>query len=231
MRAFKTVRRIEPDWHYTEPRPYRADAWAEAAGADDAPALDVRPADSPDAMSRDADAVLDLIDAVIAADALASREADDAIAIADAPAAGGPIPARDLMHSLYEQYCGALENPQASPSAGWAAQMTAAHRPLPDLRADAREGVDATDSIAGLLSGARVLDDAFGPLTPGDGPDPAATEPVPEILRLFAPAEYHATAARRQGGLPPALTRQEHQTLAIDSPLPASAPAPACNAR
>ncbi|AOK63966.1 type VI secretion protein [Burkholderia ubonensis] len=222
MRAFKTVRRIEPDWHYTEPRPYRAAAWAEAAGdADDAPA--------PDAMPRDADAVLDLIDAVIAADALASRQADDAIA--DAAAAGGPMPARDLMHSLYEQYCGALENPQASLSAGWAAQMTAAHRPLPDLRADAREGVDATDSIAGLLSGARVLDDAFGPLTPGDGPDPAATEPVPEILRLFAPAEYHATAARRQGGLPPALTRQEHQTLAIDSPLPASAPAPACDAR
>ncbi|WP_080422490.1 TagK domain-containing protein [Burkholderia ubonensis] len=228
MRAFKTVRRIEPDWHYTEPRPYRADAWAEAAADDDAPALDVRPADSPDAMPRDADAVLDLIDAVIAADALASRQADDAIA--DAPAAGGPIPARDLMHSLYEQYCGALENPQASLSAGWAAQMTAAHRPLPDLRADAREGVDATDSIAGLLSGARVLDDAFGPLTPGDGPDPAATEPVPEILRLFAPAEYHATAARRQGGLPPALTRQEHQTLAIDSPLPACPPAPACGA-
>ncbi|KVO36031.1 TagK domain-containing protein [Burkholderia ubonensis] len=220
MRAFKTVRRIEPDWHYTEPRPYRADAWAEAAGAGEAPA--------PDAMPRDADAVLDLIDAVIAADALASRQADDAIA--DAPAAGGPIPARDLMHSLYEQYCGALENPQASLSAGWAAQMTAAHRPLPDLRADAREGVDATDSIAGLLSGARVLDDAFGPLTPGDGPDPAATEPVPEILRLFAPAEYHATAARRQGGLPPALTRQEHQTLAIDSPLPACPPAPACGA-
>ncbi|KVP95617.1 hypothetical protein WJ95_02370 [Burkholderia ubonensis] len=171
----------------------------------------MRPADSPDAMPRDADAVLDLIDAVIAADALASRQADDANA--DAPAAGGPVPARDLMHSLYEQYCGALENPQASLSAGWAAQMTAAHRPLPDLRADAR-----------------VLDDAFGPLTPGDGPDPAATEPVPEILRLFAPAEYHATAARRQGGLPPALTRQEHQTLAIDSPLPASAPAPACGA-
>ncbi|KWD88264.1 hypothetical protein WL71_11435 [Burkholderia ubonensis] len=189
----------------------------------------MRPADSPDAMPRDADAVLDLIDAVIAADALASRQADDAIA--DAAAAGGSIPARDLMHSLYEQYCGALENPQASLSAGWAAQMTAAHRPLPDLRADAREGVDTTDSIAGLLSGARVLDDAFGPLTPGDGPDPAATEPVPEILRLFAPAEYHATAARRQGGLPPALTRQEHQTLAIDSPLPASAPAPACDAR
>lgn len=42
MRAFKTVRRIEPDWHYTEPRPYRADAWAEAAGADDAPAPTTR---------------------------------------------------------------------------------------------------------------------------------------------------------------------------------------------
>ncbi|WP_080419746.1 TagK domain-containing protein [Burkholderia ubonensis] len=221
MRAFKTVRRIEPDWHYTEPRPYRVGAWAEAVGDEDAPV--------PDAMPRDADAVLDLIDAVITADALASRQADDAIA--DAPAAGGPMPARDLMHSLYEQYCGALENPQASLSAGWAAQMTAAHRPLPEQRADAREGVDATDSIAGLLSGARVLDDAFGPLTPGDGPDPAATEPVPEILRLFAPAEYHATAARRHGGLPPALTRQEHQTLAIDSPLPASAPAPARDAR
>ncbi|WP_431825972.1 TagK domain-containing protein [Burkholderia sp. F1] len=229
MRAFKTARRIEPDWHYTEPRPHRADAWAEAGGDDDAPTPDMRLAGSPDAMLRDADAVLDLIDAVIAADALASRQADDAIA--DATAADSPMPARDLIHSLYEQYCGALENPQASLSAGWAAQMTAAHRPLPDLRGDAREGVDATDSIAGLLSGARVLDDAFGPLTPGDGPDPAATEPVPEILRLFAPAEYHATAARRQGGLPPALTRQEHQTLAIDSPLPASAPAPACDAR
>ncbi|PCE30616.1 hypothetical protein BZL54_19805 [Burkholderia ubonensis subsp. mesacidophila] len=185
--------------------------------------MDVPLAGSPDAMPRDADAVLDLIGAVIAADALASRQADDA--------STDSTPARDLMHSLYEQYCGALENPQASLSAGWAAQMTTARRPLPDLGGDAREGVDATDSIAGLLSGARVLDDAFGPLTPGDGPDPAVTEPVPEILRLFAPAEFHAGAARRAASLPPALTRQEHQTLAIDSPLPAAVPAPACDAQ
>ncbi|RQS14771.1 TagK domain-containing protein [Burkholderia sp. Bp9002] len=223
MRVFKTARRIEPDWHYTEPRPHRADSGSEAAGDDDALAQDMPPAGSPDAMLRDADAVLDLIGAVIA-----SRQADDAIA--DATTTGGPMPARDLIHLLYEQYCGALENPQASLASGWAAQMTTAHRPLPDLRGDAREGVDAADSIAGLLAGARVLDDAFGPLTPGDGPDPAATEPVPEILRLFAPAEFHAAAARRAGSLPPALTRQEHQTLAIDSPLPASAPAPAGDA-
>ncbi|MBN3820610.1 type VI secretion protein, partial [Paraburkholderia sp. Se-20369] len=131
MRVFKTVRRIEPDWHYTEPRPHRADAGSEAAGDDDAP---------PDAMLRDADAVLDLIGVVIAADAIASRQADDAIA--DATAAGGPMPAQDLMNSLYEQYCGALENPQASLASGWAEQMTTAHRPLPDLRGDARDGVD-----------------------------------------------------------------------------------------
>ncbi|MET5115300.1 TagK domain-containing protein, partial [Burkholderia pseudomallei] len=51
--------------------------------------------------------------------------------------------------------------------------------------------------------------------------DPEDAEPVPEVLRLFAPAEYHAATARRPAGLPPALARREHQSLAIDSPLPA----------
>jgi hypothetical protein len=76
-------------------------------------------------------------------------------------------------------------------------------------------------SIEALLSGARVLKDVFGPLGEGEMPGLADTEPVPEILRLFAPAEYHAAASRRPTALPPALARREHHALGIDSPLPA----------
>lgn len=43
---------------------------------------------------------------------------------------------------------------------------------------------------------------------------------VPEILRLFAPPEFHAEAAHGAAALPP-LTRREHHALSVDSPLAA----------
>ncbi len=49
----------------------------------------------------------------------------------------------------------------------------------------------------------------------------AEVEPVPEVLRLFAPNEYLAAASRRPPALPAVLTRREHHSLGIDSPLPA----------
>lgn len=93
-------------------------------------------------------------------------------------------------------------------------------------------GRDSTDmgSIEALLSGARVLKDVFGPLGDGDMAGLADVEPAPEILRIFAPAEYHAAASRRPTALPPALARREHHALGIDSPMLASDSNPRDNA-
>nr|WP_230944638.1 TagK domain-containing protein [Burkholderia stagnalis] len=218
MTILKRFQRNEPAMTYARPSPNRTGAAVQAARADDAAPP---PPAGPEAGLLDDDAVLELIGAVIAAEALAAAPGDAATGDAAAAAGGcAPAPARDLMESLYEQYCSALENPHASLAADWATQMTPTRAPLPDLRADVEWGADAAESIDTLLSGARVLDDAFGGLEAGDAPDPAAMEPTPEILRLFAPPEYHAAVARRPAPLPPAFTRQEHQMLAIDSPLP-----------
>jgi hypothetical protein len=95
----------------------------------------------------------------------------------------------------------------------------------PDIRHEQRAGPIGTESIETILSGTRVLEDVFGPLRNGEAPEPEV-EPVPEILRLFAPPEYGAAASRGMPALPPALARREHHSLSIDSPLPVPAPTP-----
>jgi hypothetical protein len=132
--------------------------------------------------------------------------------------------ADDLIETLHAQYCRVLDDPHASLADNWAAQTV----PVGDLSAGANcepsAGARAPHigSIEALLSGSRFMEDVFGPLATSDAPDLAATEPVPEILRLFAPAEYLAAASRRPRALPPALARREHHSLGMDSPLPAS---------
>ncbi|WP_287192480.1 TagK domain-containing protein [Paraburkholderia sp.] len=138
--------------------------------------------------------------------------------------------AHDVIQILHEQYCRALDDPQASlagnwttPVAGESSMDTQEDHPL---RREPSAGRESTDggSIEALLSGVRVLSDVFGSLGEGGMPGLAGladTEPIPEILRLFAPAEYHAAVSRRPATLPPALARREHHTLGIDSPMPA----------
>ncbi|SPB15129.1 hypothetical protein NOV72_02358 [Caballeronia novacaledonica] len=79
------------------------------------------------------------------------------------------------------------------------------------------------ESIEALLSGQRTLEDAFGQMTPGH--DDLEVDSVPEVLRLFAPVEYHAAEARRTAALPPALNRREHHVLSVDSAFVAPASA------
>ncbi|ORC51214.1 hypothetical protein B2G74_00060 [Burkholderia sp. A27] len=151
--------------------------------------------------------------------------------------------AQDLIQTLHEQYCRALDDPQASLAGNWAAQWATpvagdpsmdAHEDHP--RRQESSGRESTDvgSIEALLSGTRVLKDVFGPLVGGDSEGDMSglgwltdSEPVPEILRLFAPAEYHAAASRRPAALPPALARREHHSLGIDSPMSPISPIPA----
>jgi hypothetical protein len=159
----------------------------------------------------------------------------------DAQAARGPDRDRDravtqdLIQTLHDQYWWALDDPQASLAGDWAAHTTLASgssgdAPCPPDEAHARpDRVAVTtsseaDSIEVLLSGAHTLEDCFGPLSdPAGQSDPPdwRVEPVPEILRLFAPPEYHAAAARRLSALPAALARREHHSLGIDSPMSA----------
>ena len=129
----------------------------------------------------------------------------------------------DLIEALHEQYCRVLDDPHASLADNWAGQATPAGGPSAGEGYEPSAGAHAphNGSIEALLSGSRFMEDAFGPLVSGDVTDLAATEPVPEILRLFAPTEYRSTASRRPPPLPPALARREHHSLGIDSPLPA----------
>ncbi|WP_240975698.1 TagK domain-containing protein [Paraburkholderia aromaticivorans] len=131
--------------------------------------------------------------------------------------------ANDLIETLHEQYRRVLDDPRASLANGWEEQsaFSAGRHPPSHYEASAGTQAPHIGSIEALLSGARFMEDAFGPLAAAQEADLAAPEPVPEILGLFAPEEYLAAAARRARALPPALARREHHTLGLDSPLPA----------
>lgn len=130
----------------------------------------------------------------------------------------------DLISSLHRQYCQALDNPFGPvPAADWESPAEPSGRYVRSesgLPVDPRLHQAGHDSIEGLLSGAQLLDHAFGPLRESDLGSLPESEPVPAILRLFAPPEYLASAVRSMATLPPVLARREHHSLSIDSPLP-----------
>jgi hypothetical protein len=136
-------------------------------------------------------------------------------------------PAEDVIEALHAQYWRTLTDPHALMGDHWAGPTDDRSMRPDDTQADAGGRHDALDrlpasgSIEVLLSGECSLEECFGPLERGHMSD-LNIEPVPEVLRPFAPSEYHAAATRRMPGLPPALTRREHHALSIDSPLPAS---------
>lgn len=123
-----------------------------------------------------------------------------------------------LLGALYVHYCKALEAPHALNSGTWTA---ADSRESAKLRYETVDdpawNKDAGGAITGMFPDIENLEDAFG-LRHGARADVAQPDAVPEILRLFAPRDY-VQAARPANPLPPALTRREHHTLALDSPL------------
>lgn len=130
----------------------------------------------------------------------------------------------DLISILHRQYCQALANPFGlAPAADWESPAEPSGRRVhseSSLHVDPHFYQAGHDSIEALLSGAQLLDHAFGPLRESDLGSLPESEPVPEILRLFAPPEYMASAFRSMALLPPTLARREHHSLGIDSPLP-----------
>jgi hypothetical protein len=132
---------------------------------------------------------------------------------------------KELINSLQRQYWRALADPHDVLMGSWAWQT---NEPAPPAMIEAAElGWQAPkassqyESIEALLSGQHTLEDAFGQMTPGH--DDLQVDAVPEVLRLFAPVEYHATEARRSANLPPALNRREHHVLSVDSAFKAPA--------
>jgi hypothetical protein len=130
--------------------------------------------------------------------------------------------AEDLMASLYGQYCRVLDDPKASLAGEWSSRPMpsaddSAERPSPAVYA--QTAPSSFESIETFLTGAYRMEHAFGPMGTGEAPELVSMEPVPEILRLFAPAGYEASVLRRPSALPPALARREHHSLGIDSPL------------
>ncbi len=129
----------------------------------------------------------------------------------------------DLISSLHRQYCQALDNPLGPVSeVDWESATGSGRYTHGD---SCSPGVShlhnaVPDSIEALLSGAQLLDHAFGPLRESDIGNLPESEPVPEILRLFAPPEYLASASRSKATLQPTLARRDHHSLGIDSPLP-----------
>jgi hypothetical protein len=133
----------------------------------------------------------------------------------------------DVIAGLYSQYLLALDNGDTGLSKEWvgaavqpeshtvtAASGNASPSAFPDDR------TEATDSIEALLGRTHLLEQAFGPLGLGEARELIATEPVPEILQLFAPYAYQAAASRRIAQIPPALARREHHSVSIDSAMP-----------
>lgn len=140
----------------------------------------------------------------------------------------------DVIGALHDQYWRALDDPLASLAGDWSSHAGLADDPHEDAphaldgprrESEAEVAAMSGGSIEALLSGVRTLEECFGPLSAAPGSCDSRdwrVDSVPEILRLFAPPEYHAAASQRSRALPPALARREHHALGIDSPLPAS---------
>jgi len=122
------------------------------------------------------------------------------------------IGANDVIGSLYDQYCRALDDPQAVFSGDWSAPAAIEQASLSEPKPVSRE---RTESIETILCRLRGIEKVFGKLEKENSPPAAIVEPVPEILQLFAPPEFKARASR----LPSALVRREHHAAGIDSPL------------
>ncbi|CAD6514245.1 TagK domain-containing protein [Paraburkholderia sabiae] len=126
----------------------------------------------------------------------------------------------DIIRRLNDQYYQAIASSRFSLTDRWvdSGLLTGegqARQPWEEHAVDN----NATGSISDLLADIEELEEAFGPLRHGESPEPVVPEPMPEILLLFAPPEFQATALRRPASLPPSLVRREHHTLAIDSPM------------
>jgi hypothetical protein len=150
---------------------------------------------------------------------------DRALAIASTPGAcaTGDVESADtLVDALHAQYWRTLSDPHASLAGSCARPVDepsthAATREAPD-QPQAEDTHRESTSVEAMLLGECMLEDLFGRLEE----TLALEEPhVPEVLRLFAPLEFHVADARRAPALPPALTRREHHGLSVDSPLAA----------
>lgn len=124
-----------------------------------------------------------------------------------------------LLGSLYEQYCQALDAPLAPRSDVWVPAPGGEDVSWGEQHQGGSGGDDIISPIAAVLGDIHSLEQAFGPINSGAHHAVAATDEVPEVLRLFAPAEYHAALSRRPGRILPSLVRREHHTLSIDSPV------------
>jgi hypothetical protein len=122
------------------------------------------------------------------------------------------VGANDVIGSLYDQYCRALDDPLASFSSDWSAPASIEQASLSDPEPLSTRHAE---SIEAVLSGRRDIEDVFGILTKENSPPAVIAEPIPEILHLFAPPEFKGRASR----LPSALVRREHHASGIDSPL------------
>lgn len=167
--------------------------------------------------TRDAD------DGVLALFSTSMSGAADAFASGTKPATSVQV-SDELIRALHEQYCAALDSSSFTSSASWDSSSVSAGQigtsaGSPD---DASERVHDDASISELFSEPQRLEEAIGPLVEGDTLDAEALNLIaaPEILRLFAPSEYHADGAASRRFVPPPLARREHQQLAIDSPMP-----------
>lgn len=162
---------------------------------------------------RGSSAISGLIGAALAADTGESRR--------DLSEASSGID--DLIETLHEQYRRVLCDHHASLSGGWEGQsaLSAGMHPASHYEAQSGARTPHIASIEALVSGARFMEDAFGPLAADLEADFGAAEAAPEILGLFAPEACLAVAARRARVLPPALARRDHHALGLDSPLPA----------
>jgi hypothetical protein len=138
-------------------------------------------------------------------------------------------PDDDLIRTLQDQYRMALAGADTQAALSWVgdaapAQVsvpvpTRAHRALSSFMGVEYPQPQSISHHEPTL-GVGALQHAFGPLVEGHTPVPLIVEPHIDVLRLFAP-DAETACARRGSVLPPALTRRDHHTPGVDSPLDA----------
>ncbi|MEM5343141.1 TagK domain-containing protein [Paraburkholderia azotifigens] len=129
-----------------------------------------------------------------------------------------PADSDHLLDDLYVRYCKALDWQEPLMPGTWvpSSRSVSVDRMIDTPREE--EGHTTGAAISGLFPDIESVDEAFGPLVANAMTRDEDCDRAPEILRLFAPPEY-LVKGRVRTVFPPALTRREHHTLSIDSPV------------
>jgi len=125
----------------------------------------------------------------------------------------------DLLQALHQEYLRALDDPQAQNTHPWHDRLpdhcTVDPSPIRNLKVQAMQ-IHPSVTLQDLVVGPLKIDEVFTGLDSLRETEIFSDEKPPDLLRLFAPAQYQ-TRTGSEDRVPPELTRREHHAITVDS--------------